>query len=172
MEIMRRSSWSGRVSHIIVDEAHCVVQWSQDFRPKYRDIDHLRAIFPGASVLAVTATATVAMQREIIRLLNMKRLNTVIGQLNRDNIKYMVKRRPSHAGKGHTVEDSYTSVFAPLMEELKVQRQNFPKTVVYSMLKWCGFGNELGVKILSDGTLSRMTEIQQYHAPLPSEVII
>ncbi len=67
------------------------------------DIDQLRAIFPNANIIAVTATATVAMQQEIARLLNMINPLIVIGQSSRHNIKYTVKRQPSHTGKCHTL---------------------------------------------------------------------
>jgi superfamily II DNA helicase RecQ len=173
IEMLRKTSWRTRVSHIIVDEAHCVVQWSGDFRTAYREIDELKVIFPNAAILAVTATATTCMQKDIMRLLNFaNHENVVVGQSNRENIRYVVKQRPPNSGKGQNVEDSYTSVFAPYLTELKQKRETFPKTVVYTMLKWCGFGNELAVQILSDGTLSRVQEVQQYHAPLTSEVNI
>ena len=171
LETLRKTTWRGNVRHIIVDEAHCVVQWSEDFRRAYRAIDELKIIFPNAAILAVTATATTDMQQEIMRLLNFSANRVVVvGQSNRDNIKYVVKQRPPNSGKGHSVEDSYTSVFAPFLTELKEKKEIFPKTVVYTMLKWCGFGNELAVRILSDGTLSRVQDVQQYHAPLTSEV--
>ena len=49
------------VKLITIDEAHCISQWGHDFRPAYRRIKELRALFPQAPVLALTATATPAV---------------------------------------------------------------------------------------------------------------
>lgn len=64
-------SISSRVSWIVVDEAHCIVQWGHSFRPLYEKLDRLRAIFPDANVLALTATASIGMREEIARKLVM-----------------------------------------------------------------------------------------------------
>lgn len=54
-----KASWSKYVTHIFVDEAHCVLQWGEEtFRPKYRELHNLKAVFPEALFVAVTATAT------------------------------------------------------------------------------------------------------------------
>ena len=174
MAIIRKAPWSKRVSHIIVDEAHCVVQWGENFREHYRLIDSLKSAFAphSPSTVAVTATATVAMQHEISRLLDMRSMETVIGHADRSNIKFCVKRRPANTGNNRTADSSYTAVFMPLMIELKYKRHEFPKTVVYANLKWCGFGNELGVRVLSDGKVQStgVKEISQYHAPMTAQV--
>jgi ATP-dependent DNA helicase RecQ len=53
------------VNLIAVDEAHCISQWGYDFRPSYLKIAALREDLPGIPVLAVTASATEAVQRDI-----------------------------------------------------------------------------------------------------------
>ena len=173
LEVFRKAKWSNQVKFIIVDEAHCVVQWSADFRPKYRDLGDLSSFFPTSRIIALTATATVKMQKEISRYINMKEPLTVTAQLDRPNISYHVYTRPANTGRtDNAVEASYTKVFAPLIDELKVQTNFFPKTVVYAPLKWCGFGNELGVKLINDGRITSCGnhEIAQFHAPLTAEV--
>lgn len=54
-----------KVPLIAIDEAHCIVQWGHDFRPDYLRIGALLARFPGARVLACTATATQGTRTEI-----------------------------------------------------------------------------------------------------------
>ena len=163
--------WAESVSFIFIDEAHCAVQWSDNFRPKYRDLDILRDVFPKAAIIALTATATVKMQSEICRLLNMRKTVLVSGQLDRSNIKYHVQQRPSQSGKAG---GAYTSVFAPILQDLKTKGIEYPKTIIYTGLKWCGFGGELGVKVLTSGELSSVgvPEVAQFHAPLTSKVFI
>lgn len=53
------------VELIAVDEAHCISQWGYDFRPSYLRIAAIRQELPGVPVLALTASATAAVQRDI-----------------------------------------------------------------------------------------------------------
>jgi len=171
LEIFSRAKWNSFVRHIVVDEAHCVVSWGENFRPKFKEIDQLAAIFPHAAMVALTATATLRMQNEIIRLLGMKNPNIISASTDRPNIKYIVKRRLSNTGKGRTVEGSYSAVFTPVLTELQRNRLEFPKTVVYCSLKWCGYAHELGVNLLSpDVTNTSLKQLAQFHAPLLPEV--
>jgi ATP-dependent DNA helicase RecQ len=54
---------------IAVDEAHCISQWGHDFRPDYRTLGHHLAALRPSPIIALTATATPAVQRDIIRQL-------------------------------------------------------------------------------------------------------
>lgn len=54
-----------KVCFITVDEAHCISQWGYDFRPSYLKINELRSLLPSVPVLALTATATPAVVKDI-----------------------------------------------------------------------------------------------------------
>src|SRR5690606_29086096 len=54
-----------QVNLIAVDEAHCISQWGHDFRPAYRNISLLRELQPSANVIALTATATAEVVKDI-----------------------------------------------------------------------------------------------------------
>src|SRR5215469_12928720 len=58
-------------SLIAVDEAHCISQWGHDFRPEYRTLGHHLAQLRPSPIIALTATATPAVQRDIVRQLNL-----------------------------------------------------------------------------------------------------
>ncbi len=60
------------VSMIVVDEAHCISQWGYDFRPSYLRISDLRATFPDANVLALTASATPKVADDIVSRLKFR----------------------------------------------------------------------------------------------------
>ncbi|HSM92450.1 MAG TPA: ATP-dependent DNA helicase RecQ [Anaeromyxobacteraceae bacterium] len=74
------------LSLIAVDEAHCISQWGHDFRPAYRNLAGLRDRF-GAPVLALTATATPAVTRDIAAQLGMVRPLLVKGSFLRRNLR-------------------------------------------------------------------------------------
>jgi ATP-dependent DNA helicase RecQ len=54
------------VKLIAIDEAHCISEWGHDFRPEYRQLAQLRALFPATPLMALTATATRRVQTDIV----------------------------------------------------------------------------------------------------------
>ncbi|MGJ8684345.1 MAG: RecQ family ATP-dependent DNA helicase [Nonlabens sp.] len=79
-----------KISLIAVDEAHCVSQWGHDFRPAYRDIKILRNIHKKVPVIAVTATATVDVQQDIIESLELQQPQIFKNSYLRPNISYHI----------------------------------------------------------------------------------
>lgn len=57
---------------IAIDEAHCISSWGHDFRHQYRDLAVIRNIIPHVPILAVTATATPRVRKDIITSLKLK----------------------------------------------------------------------------------------------------
>ena len=70
-DVLTTSLWT-KVSHIFVDESHCVVSWGHDFRPAFEKISKLRSFFPSAYMVAMTATATLSVQKEFQEKLLMR----------------------------------------------------------------------------------------------------
>jgi RecQ family ATP-dependent DNA helicase len=82
---------------IAIDEAHCISQWGHDFRPDYRMLgQHLPAFRP-APVLALTATATPAVQKDILEQLGMIKPARFIHGFRRDNLGIEVVEVPMPA---------------------------------------------------------------------------
>ncbi|MEK7637184.1 MAG: RecQ family ATP-dependent DNA helicase [Patescibacteria group bacterium] len=79
------------VSLIAIDEAHCISEWGHDFRPDYRTLCTLRPYFPGVSVLALTATATDRVRRDIIKQLRLSQPRIFVSSFNRPNLTYTVR---------------------------------------------------------------------------------
>ena len=76
---------------ITIDEAHCISQWGHDFRPAYRRIKELRTLFPSVPVLALTATATPAVVKDIQLQLDFKAENCCSMSFERKNLVYVVR---------------------------------------------------------------------------------
>ena len=83
------------VSFITVDEAHCISQWGYDFRPSYLHIADIRAIKPGAPVLALTATATPKVVDDMMDRLEFKERNVFRMSFARHNLAYVVRKTNS-----------------------------------------------------------------------------
>jgi len=79
-----------KVSLIAVDEAHCIAEWGHDFRPAYMKISHVKKLFPNVTLLALTATATLSVQKEIAAALEMKDPVIFKSSLKRKNLIYKV----------------------------------------------------------------------------------
>ncbi|XP_077452980.1 recQ-like DNA helicase BLM isoform X2 [Stigmatopora argus] len=78
------------LARFIIDEAHCVSHWGHDFRPDYKRLKELRQKFPNVPMIALTATATPRVQKDILHQLNMTRPQVFTMSFNRANLKYAV----------------------------------------------------------------------------------
>lgn len=81
---------------IAVDEAHCISHWGHDFRPDYRRLSERLPALGGAPVIALTATATPLVQRDIVEQLDIPDALPFIHGFRRDNIAVeVVEAKPS-----------------------------------------------------------------------------
>lgn len=78
------------ISLIAVDEAHCISQWGYDFRPPYLKIAELRKELPNVPVLALTASATPIVQKDICEKLLFREENIFRQSFERANLSYSV----------------------------------------------------------------------------------
>ena len=93
------------VCFITVDEAHCICQWGYDFRPSFLHIADIRDIFPQSPILALTATATPEVVRDIQQKLRFREDNVLQMSFMRRNLAYIVRREDSiFAGVLHALE--------------------------------------------------------------------
>jgi len=83
-----------KLSFLAIDEAHCISEWGHDFRPDYRNI---RSIFEKIKskipIIAVTATATLKVQDDILKNLGMKNSKIFKASFNRTNLFYEVRQK-------------------------------------------------------------------------------
>lgn len=113
-EFVQNSIRRMKVNLIAVDEAHCISQWGNDFRPAYKNITVLREIQPLVPIIALTATATAEVLEDTISELKMEQPAIYKDSFVRDNLSYQV----------HKVEDK-------LYRTEQLLKNNLGSAIVY-----------------------------------------
>lgn len=80
------------VNLIAIDEAHCISQWGNDFRPAYLGCSILKELVPNTPMIALTATATPRVVDDIVENLELREVSIFKDSFSRTNINFRVKR--------------------------------------------------------------------------------
>ena len=83
----------GYMSRVVIDEAHCVSTWGHDFRNSYLTLGTIRNKYPKTPIMALTATATPKVKKDIIHLLNIPKCCVLTSSFRRDNLKIKILKR-------------------------------------------------------------------------------
>jgi ATP-dependent DNA helicase RecQ len=78
------------VSLVAIDEAHCISQWGYDFRPAYMQISELRLLLPEVPFIALTASATEKVKKDIVEKLRLRNVRIFQKSYERKNLSYSV----------------------------------------------------------------------------------
>lgn len=135
------------LSCLTIDEAHCISEWGHDFRPEYRQIAAVRKRFPDICCLALTATATPRVQKDIRSTLGFGESDTFIASFDRKNLflEIIAKTDPLYQ-----IEDY-------------IRRQDSSSGIIY-----CFSRNQ--VETLAAALLDAGLSVRPYHAGLPAEI--
>ncbi|HUF54137.1 MAG TPA: DNA helicase RecQ [Dehalococcoidia bacterium] len=87
--VKRLERWN--VAMFAIDEAHCISDWGHDFRPEYRQLAELRLNFPETPIMALTATATARVRKDIIKQLGLREAEPYVASFNRPNLYYRIE---------------------------------------------------------------------------------
>lgn len=98
-EIFQIKLRSMHVSLITVDESHCISQWGYDFRPAYLKIADIRQLLLGVPVIALTATATPEVVKDIQERLQFRQENVFRMSFERKNLAYIVRHTEDKEGE-------------------------------------------------------------------------
>ena len=89
----RALNWN--ITQIAIDEAHCISEWGHDFRPEYRELKKLRRHLPDVPIMALTATATKRVRKDIVDQLHLDNARCYVASFNRPNLTYRVVPKSS-----------------------------------------------------------------------------
>jgi ATP-dependent DNA helicase RecQ len=145
-ELFQAKLQAMKVNLIAVDESHCISQWGYDFRPAYLKIASLRESLPGVPVLALTATATLAVVKDIQKKLLFRRENVFRMSFERRNLAYVVRNMDDKSG-----------------ELLHILKNMHGSTIVYA-------SNRRKTKEITDILLRNNISATFYHAGLDNAV--
>ncbi|MBK5247286.1 MAG: DNA helicase RecQ, partial [Peptostreptococcaceae bacterium] len=136
---------NAKISMVTIDEAHCVSQWGQDFRPSYLKINKFIDKLPKRPVIsAFTATATSEVREDIIKILKLNNPFIMATGFNRENLYFEVQKP----------ENKYKAV-------IKYLKNNPGKSgIIYCATRKAV--EEVCVNLLRDGY-----NATRYHAGLP-----
>jgi len=118
----RRLLAQRRVGFFAIDEAHCVSQWGHDFRPEYMQLAELREL-SDAPMMAVTATATARVLKELVKRLELQEPEIVRGDFRRPNLRFSVEAIASH--------DTRTERVIELLTKGGLRERGSGKAIVY-----------------------------------------
>lgn len=112
-----------RIAMLAVDEAHCVSEWGQDFRPAYLRLAAVRRALGRPQTVALTATATPAVRRDISRLLELEAPREIVGGFDRPNIAMRVQRVRNDVERRDALVQALAATSEPTVVYAATRRQ-------------------------------------------------
>ncbi|XP_066932657.1 uncharacterized protein [Clytia hemisphaerica] len=167
-ELLKSKSYQERIVACCIDEAHIVEMWGRDFRTEFSELAVIKTLIPDIPFVAVTATCTKSNVKKLSNDLCMSpNLKTVYENPNRSNIYLSLKtRRPTKEGFQGLV-----AILDPIAKELLKKQEQYPITVIYMQLQFCGkayshFEKVIGEKQYVGGVISPESRLfNQFHSP-------
>ncbi|MDQ3854855.1 MAG: RecQ family ATP-dependent DNA helicase [Chloroflexota bacterium] len=109
------------VSLFVVDEAHCISEWGHDFRPAYLGLGGAAERLGRPPILALTATATPWVRKDIVERLGMKAPEVIVRGFDRPNLFYEVRRVEEESEDRRILERFFTGQDPGYREELNTR---------------------------------------------------
>jgi len=99
MAKLQKVHQAGRFCRLAIDEIHCCSQWGHDFRPDYKFLGAMRAMFPDVPILGLTATSTAAVTKDVKEILRIPSAMVFMSGFDRPNLHYSVRAKPESTGE-------------------------------------------------------------------------
>lgn len=121
---------AANVALLVIDEAHCVTQWGNDFRPDYLGLRHVRQRMGGPPILAMTATASESTMEEISDCLKLRDVEIIQTGVARRNLKLAVEHvfdadKVERLGKLLSKQDGPTLVYCSTTKNVDSLKETF-----------------------------------------------
>lgn len=149
------------VNLLAIDEAHCISQWGYDFRPSYLQINEIRALLPNTPVMALTATATKEVVKDIQDKLAFENGQVFQNSFHRSNLSYSVLYEEGKYNKMLDILQKIKGagiVYVRSRKKAKVIADFLQKKNISADYYHAGLGTELRA-VKQDNWLSNKTRI-------------
>jgi len=135
-----------KISLIAIDEAHCISEWGHDFRPDYRNLKFLKEQFVDIPIIALTATATEKVRKDIISQLALQNTKIIISSFDRGNLNIQIKKKINSFVKILKILDKYKNesviVYCFSRKETELISKNLKSEGYKTMPYHAGLSNE------------------------------
>ncbi|MGJ5641404.1 RecQ family ATP-dependent DNA helicase [Formosa sp. S-31] len=160
-EIVQARIKQMNVNLIAVDEAHCISQWGNDFRPAYKNITLLRELQPMVNCMALTASATPLVVEDIIKELDFIQPKLFKQSFFRPNLAYMVFHEEDKHYRIETILKKYkaSSIIYVRSRKLTLELAEFLKTKGVSAAAFHGGLNNAEKEERLDDWLNNKTQV-------------
>ena len=154
-----------RASLLAVDEAHCISMWGHDFRPSYGQLGSARALL-GTPIVALTATATPRVRRDIEASLGMRNPLRVVGSFDRANLLWGVRHVREHVQKDRVIRGFLSRfngarlVYAATRSRVECIRNSLARLGIRTEAYHAGLAS------------SERSRVQEYFLSDPSPVVV
>ena len=135
--IPRLQGGRARVALLAVDEAHCIVEWGNAFRPVYRRLGEFRYRLGDPPTIALTGSATPTARAAILSVLRLGRAETIITSFDRPNLRFRVARVPDDRARFQALRavvragaDGATLVYTPTRRITELVTRAFLRTSI------------------------------------------
>jgi ATP-dependent DNA helicase RecQ len=162
-----RNAMAGlRISLFAVDEAHCMSEWGHNFRPDYLKLAGIAAELKAERILALTATATAPVLRDICRLFSIDDDCAVRTGFYRENLHLLTRVVDPAQRDGALLED--LANHAPGSAIVYVTRQNTAETLAHTLAAagWPARAYHAGMES------EQRSEVQEWFLQSPSAIVV
>ncbi|XP_030378619.1 Werner syndrome ATP-dependent helicase-like [Scaptodrosophila lebanonensis] len=140
---------------IAIDEAHCISRWGHEFRPAFRELSELRSTVPHVQILALTATATHQVRRDICEQLSMRNPRLLTSGIDRPNLDLSVRLKSTAKGT--------SAIWLQLQPYLNWAVTQGGSTIIYS--NTIRMVEDISKVLMANGVFCPC-----YHSNLPMEI--
>lgn len=123
------------IAMVCIDEAHCTSSWGNDFRDSYSKLGCIKDWIPDVPVLAVTATASEKVRKDICKTLKLKNQHMVIGTFDRPNLNINVSRKKNISSDLHDLLRKYNGQYVIIYCKTRDDTENTAEEI-----------NKIGIK--------------------------
>jgi ATP-dependent DNA helicase RecQ len=129
------------ISLFVIDEAHCISQWGYEFRPDYLKLEKIAEILNRPPILALSATAPEAVQKDIMQALKRPEMKKHIYPMDRENIAISIKRKENDEEKIAEISQILSRFAVPTLiyfssrqtaeKTAEILRKKLPRRIAY-----------------------------------------